>query len=126
VPETIKWSVTFDAVLGPRVAEAGELVVDAYDKLSVQLAGNATDIDVDVQPSATGGEVELLVLKASSYGQGVTFSADAGTTTLALDGPVVLIGTGAVALLAAAPQSLRFSNPATDPVDIEILVGRQA
>jgi hypothetical protein len=126
VPETIKWSVTFEAVLGPRVAEAGELVVGAYDKVSVLLAGNATDLDVDVQPSATSGDLELLVLKAGKYDAGVTYSADAGATHFDLDGPVALIGTGAVALLGAAPQTLRFSNPSADPVDIEILAGRQA
>lgn len=126
MPETINWSVTFEAVLGPRVAEAGALAVGAYDKISVQLAGNATDVDVDVQPSATGGDVELLVLKASSYQADVTFSADGGATDFILNGPVVLIGAGSVALLGTAPQTLQFSNPAADPVDIEILVGRQA
>lgn len=126
MPETINWSVTFDAVLGPRVAESGSKEVAAYDKLSVQLAGNASEVDVEVQPSAAAGDVELLVMRASSYDPPVTYSADAGTTDFPLDGPVVLIGTGAVALLAAVPQTLRFDNPSADPVDVEILVGRQA
>lgn len=97
----------------------------AYDKISVQLAGNATDVDVEVQPSTTGGDVELLVLTASSYEADVTYGA-AGPTEFTLNGPVTLIGSGAVSLLAAAPQTLRFTNPNADPVDIEILVGRQA
>ncbi len=126
MPETINWSVTFEAVLGPRVSESGTSTVAAYDKLSVQLAGNAADFDVGVQPSATGGDVELLVLTASSYEADVTFSADAGATEFVLNGPVVLVGSGAVSLLAAAPQTLRFNNPDANPVDIEILVGRQA
>jgi len=126
MPETINWSVTFDSVLGPKIREAGSQVVGAYDKLSIQLAGNASDVEVDVQPSATAGDVELFVLRASSYTSDVTFSADAGATDFTLNGPVVLIGSGAVALLAAAPQTLRFSNPDADPVDIDILVRRQA
>ncbi|MFP5282348.1 MAG: hypothetical protein ACLGIF_02745, partial [Actinomycetes bacterium] len=77
------------------------------------------------QPSANGGDVELLVLTASSYEADVTFSADAGGTDFVLNGPVVLVGSGAVSLLAAAPQTLRFNNPGADPVDIDILVGRQ-
>src|SRR5215213_539609 len=126
MPETINWSVTFEAVLGPRVSDSGTSSVAAYDKLSVQVAGNAADFDVGVQPSATGGDVELLVLTASSYEADVTFSADAGATEFVLNGPVVLVGSGAVSLLAAAPQTLRFNNPDANPVDIEILVGRQA
>jgi hypothetical protein len=126
MPETINWSVTFDAVLGPRIAEAGTQAVEAYDKISVQLEAAATDVDVDVQPSATAGDVQLLVITASSYEAAATYSPDAGTTDFTLDGPVVLIGGGAVSLLADPPQTLRFANPDTDPVDIEILVGRQA
>src|SRR3982751_1138878 len=103
--ETIKWSVTFDAVLGPRVAASGTQSLSAYDKISFELAGAATDVDVDVQPSATAGDVQLLVITASSYQAEVTFSADAGTTEFTLGGPLVLIGSGAVGLLADAPQT---------------------
>jgi hypothetical protein len=66
------------------------------------------------------------MIAASSYDAKVTFSADAGTTKFLLDGPVVLIGTGPVQLLAGPPKTLRFSNPDADPVDIDILVGRKA
>lgn len=124
--ETINWSVTFDVVLGPTISESGNKVVAAYDKVSIQLAGHAVDVDVDVQPSTVDGQVELLVLRASSYDAGVTISADAGTTTFTVDGPVVLIGSGAVALLAKSPQTLRFSNPDDDAVDIDVIVARQA
>jgi len=126
MPETINWSVTFDAVLGPRVSATGAQVVDAYDKLSIQLDGNAADVDVDLQPSGTGGDVELLVMRASSYTAGVTFSADAGASEFTLNGPVVLIGSGSIALLADPPQVVRLTNPDADPVAIDILVGRQA
>ena len=124
--ESINWSVTFDAVLGPRIAASGTQTLGAYDKLSIQLAAAATDVDVDVQPSATAGDVQLLVITASSYEAQVTFSADAGTTEVTLVGPVVLIGTGAVGLLANPPQTLRFANPDADTVDIDILFGREA
>ena len=127
MPETINWSVTFDAVLGPRIAEAGTQTVDAYDKISVQLAALAGEVNVDLQPSAAAGNVQLLVITASSYAAATTYSPDAGATTpFTLDGPVVLIGAGAVSLLTGPPQTLQFANPGDDPVDIEILVGRQA
>lgn len=124
--ETINWSVTFAAVLGPRIVAAGHQSVGAYDKLNVQLAAAATDVDVEVQPSATAGDVQLLVITATSYDTAVTFSADGGTTDFTLDGPLVLIGSGAVSLLADPPQTLQFANPGADPVDVDILVGRQA
>ena len=124
--ETINWSVTFDAVLGPRVAAHGTQVLGAYDKLSIQLEAGATDVDVEIQPSGTSGDVRLLVVTAGLYDVGITYSADTGTTTAELDGPLVLIGAGAVSLLADPPQALRLANPHTDPVAVDILVGRQA
>jgi hypothetical protein len=124
--ETINWSVTFDTVLGPKIAASGSQIVGAYDKISVQLDAGATNVNVEVQPSSTAGDVELFVVTASSYEAKATFSADGGTKKFTLDGPVVLIGAGTVGLLADPPQTLRFNNPAADPVDINILVGRQA
>jgi hypothetical protein len=123
--EQIDWSVAFTAVLGPKVSESGRHKVGAYDKLSVSLEGNASDIDIEVQPSASAADVELLVIRASSYDPPVTYSADEGANEFELDGPLVLIGTGAVGLLAKPPQKLRFGNVDTDPVSVEILVGRQ-
>lgn len=49
MPETINWAVRIEAVLGPRISESGTSTVSAYDKLSVQLDGNAVDVDVGVQ-----------------------------------------------------------------------------
>lgn len=126
MPESITWSTSVVVQLGPRLVQTGTLTVDAYDKINVRLDAGATDIDVDVQPSGTAGDVQILLLTASSYPAGVTYSADAGATTATLDGPLTLIGAGAVTLLADPPQVLRLTNPAADPVDVEILVGRRA
>ena len=127
MPETINWAVTFDVVLGPRIAAAGTQTIDAYDKISIQLAADSASVDVDVQPSDGTGDVQLLVITASSYETQVTFSADEGATPpFLLDGPVVLIGTGAVKLLADPPQTLRFNNAASELLNVDILVGRQA
>jgi hypothetical protein len=126
MPETINWLVTVEAMLGPRLSAKGSHVVDAYDKFSVQLEAGAVDVDVDVQPSGDAGVVEVFMLRANSYDSAVTFSADAGATTSVLNGPLVLIGSGCVALLADPPQTLRFANPSANPVDTDILVGRQA
>lgn len=124
MPETINWSFSVAAVDGPRVYGSDALDVDAYDKASVALAAGDSDVDVEVQPSNTAGRVRALVIGSSAYDAGITFSADAGTTVFALDGPIVLIGSGAVELLADAPQTLRFSNTTTGDVTVDILVGR--
>lgn len=126
MPESIAWSTSFAVLLGPRVVQSGALAVDAYDKLSVHLDAGAAAVDVDVQPAATAGDVQLLVIAADSYDAGVTYSADAGATSAVLDGLLVLIGAGAVSLLADPPQTLQFANPSGDPVSVDILVGRSA
>lgn len=124
MPEIINWSFSVAALNGPRVNGSDAVVVDAYDKASITLVAGDADIDVQVQPSTTAGKVHVLVIGASTYDAGITFSADGGTTDMALDGPVVLIGTGAVELLADAPQTLRFSNTTSGDVTVDILVGR--
>ena len=124
--ESVTWSTSFTVLLGPRVVQSGTLTVDAYDKISVQLDAGAADVNVDVQPSVTVGDVRLLVITASSYEAGVSYSADGGTTTTVLDGPLALIGAGAITLLANPPQVLQFDNPGADPVSVDILVGRSA
>jgi hypothetical protein len=126
MPETINWAATFDTTLGPKIAISGKEIVAAYDKISVQLPGKANTIDVKLQPSNVAGDVRLLVVTSTSYAVKATLSADAGTTSRELDGPLVLIGSGAVGLLSTtAPQTLRFTNPDKDPIEIQILVGRK-
>ena len=77
-----------------------------------------------MQPATAAAKVHVLVIGASAYSEDVTFSADAGATTFGLLGPLVLIGNGAVELLADAPQTLRFGNATALPVTVDILVGR--
>lgn len=124
MPEILNWSFSVGAVGGPRVAGSAALEVGAYDKARVTLAAGATVVDVQLQPASTAGKVDVLVIGASAYDAGITFSADAGTTTFELLGPLVLIGRGAVGMLAPAPQTLRFGNTTTADVTVDILVGR--
>lgn len=126
MPETINWSFSVAAAKGPRVYGSDAVELDAYDKASVVLAAGETNIDVQVQPAGAAGRVHVLVIGASAFDAGITFSADAGTTAFPLDGPVVLIGRGAVALLAGAPQTLQFSNTTPNDVTVDILVGRDS
>lgn len=129
MPETINWSFAVEAVQGPRISGSDALKVDAYDKISVVLAAdlatNPTKVDVQVQPADADGKVHLLVIRASAYDTEIKFSVDeSNEAPFDLDGPVVLIGTGAVSLLAKAPQTLHFSNGTSSDVTVDILVGR--
>lgn len=126
MPETMDWSINLQVSGGPKVARAGRMTVEAYDKLNVTLDAGATDVDVDLQPASTPGQVTLIALTASVYDPALTYSADGGTTALGLEAPVTLIGAGAVSLLSSTPKQLRFANGTADPCTVEILVGRDA
>jgi hypothetical protein len=124
MPEIINWSFSVDVTLGPKLAGSDSLTVGAYDKASVVIAAGAADVDVQVQPANVAGKVQVLVLRAETYDPGLTISADGGTTSFPLDGPLVLLGAGAVALLADAPQTLRFGNGTTADIGVDVLIGR--
>lgn len=123
--ETINWAVNIDVSAGPKLTASGASELEAYDKVGITLEAGAADVDVELQPGGAG-QVTLLMIKASVYDAAITYSPDGGTTEIPLDAPLVLIGAGAVGLLAAAPQELQFDNGTGDPVQIEIFVGRDA
>jgi hypothetical protein len=126
MPETMNWSFSIEAVQGPRISGSDALQVDAYDKVSVELDAGATNVNVQIQPADAAGRVQLLVIRSSAYDPAITFSADAGATSFALDGPVVLVGNGPVTLLAVAPQTLRLANGTADGITVDVLVGRDS
>jgi hypothetical protein len=124
MPEIINWSFSVDVDQGPRLSGSDAVTVGAYDKASVVLSAGAAAVDVDVQPANAAGKVHVLVVRSSVFDRAITLSADAGTTTFALEGPVVLIGSGAVRMLADAPRTLRFGNSTGADVTVDVLVGR--
>lgn len=124
MPEIINWSFSVDVTLGPKLTGSDSLTVGAYDKASIAIAAGAADVDVQVQPANVAGKVQVLVLRAETYDPDLTISADGGATSFPLDGPLVLLGAGAVALLADAPQTLRFSNGTTADIGVDVLIGR--
>ncbi|MEV8313554.1 hypothetical protein AB0Q95_05210 [Streptomyces sp. NPDC059900] len=124
MPENINWSFSVNVAEGPSLTGSSSLKVNAYDKLSVPISAGTTALDVQVQPANAAGKVQLLVIRASPTGRGITFSADAGGTTFTLEGPVVLIGPGAVRLLADAPQTLRLANATAADAMVDIFIGR--
>ena len=124
----INWQFQVAIQGGPVLAtNQPPISVGAYDVIQVNIAAGAANVAVPVQPAAGAGEVLFLVVTSSVYDKNLSYTADGIATTRALDGPHILLGTGAVGFLnsAAAPQKLTFTSAIAHPADVQILVGRQ-
>lgn len=125
---TANWFFEVAVAGGPTIRAGGEQSPETVDIAHVDVASSAVEA-VDLLPASAGGTVGLLVVKPSEFSADITFSFEdpAGSPTMfALDGPVVLVGSGAVSLLPAPPLKLWLKNDTPDPVTIEILIGRDA
>jgi len=122
MPEKLNWSYVAQVVGGPTLAANGTLDVEAYLKLTVTVPAGGS-LDVEVLPGG-GGSVQLLVINPSTPSEDLTYTV--GTEEVVLDGPHVLIGAGAVGLLAATVGTLTFDNAGAADADIAILAGRDA
>lgn len=71
-----------------------------------------------------GGALQFLIISPKSPSDSLTYAA--GDETVVLDGPHVLIGSGAVSLLAASVGTLTFTNGGSEAAEISILAGRDA
>jgi hypothetical protein len=120
--QQVNWSFLVEAVGGPRLGGSGRLDVDAYDSVHVDIAAGATTA-VAILPGQSP-DVTLLVIHPRSPSPHLTY--DVGGSAVPLDGPHVLIGAGAVKLLAADVGSLTFKNDTGADAGIDILVGRTA
>lgn len=107
--------------------------VEAYGKIEVTVPAAAGGADgmatLQVQPGGAG-QVELVFITADAYpeaadGAGqLTYSVDAGMDRT-LNAPLLLVGTGAVALLGDINEIV-FTNASDEAVEVEILIGRDA
>lgn len=118
--ETIKWNFVTQVLKGPSVSAASAIdEIDAYDKFEIALADTGTQV-VNLTP---GGATSLLVINPRPPHADLSYELDGNP--VALDGPHVLIGTGAVSLLGGA-TSLTFTNNTGADAVIEILIGRDS
>lgn len=118
--ETIKWNFVTQVLKGPSVSAAASIDdVDAYDKFDINLA----DTDSQVVNLTPGGDTSLLVINPRVPHEDLSY--DLSGSPIALDGPHVLIGAGAVSLLGGA-TSLTFTNNTGADAVIEILIGRDS
>lgn len=99
--------------------------IEAYDKIEVSIEAETADKEVEIQPGGAG-RIQFLLIKSDTYSEDLTYKVNELTKIIKLDALQVFIGNGAVELLTEPPEKLVFTNDLTNPVSIEILVGRMA
>lgn len=122
MPEKLSWTFAARVLGGPTIAQSGQAEVEAYVKLAVTIKKGATQ-DVEIFPGA-GGNAQVVIIAPAVPSDKLTY--EVGGDTVALDGPQVLIGAGAVGLLGATLGTLTFKNQTAQDADLSILVGRDA
>ncbi len=122
--EKISWSFKAQVTAGPSITLAGTIEPEAYDKIEVPVTagGSAT---ARVQPNDSGVQFLLLYTSDGKYDT-LTYEVDSSGDIVTFNGPHILIGTGAAALLGATQKVFAFNNGGATDVTIGILVGRTA
>jgi hypothetical protein len=113
---------------GPQFPFNQTLDIEAYEEIDITVVSGASDKGVDL-PS--GSEpVQLIAILSDLYAAELTYKINTGTTARNLDGPLLLIGTGASSLFSDAPAKVLFSNSTTGAkakdAQLRILIGRDA
>jgi hypothetical protein len=126
VAEQLQWNVTVRAVGGPQIGSTGAITLDAYDKLAISVPKKGTPDDghkVSVDLAPAGEKVALLVVRPTK-GDELVMTIDGND--VAVDGPLVLLGKGAVSLLSDATTLELTNNDTQAEAVLDILVGREA
>ena len=123
--ESINWSLNVQVIGGPKVMASDTKEIEAYDKIEVSIEAETADKEVEIQPGGAG-RIQFLLIKSDTYSEDLTYKVNELTKIIKLDALQVFIGNGAVELLTEPPEKLVFTNDLTNPVSIEILVGRMA
>jgi len=125
--ETITWTQDVRLGSGLRLASSRVVTVDAYDVIEVNIGASATDIEVEVQPSAAT-QIQFLMITPGRTLDRLRYKVNsaASTTEINLDAPQTFVSTEAIELLGADPISLFFSSDAGNDATVQILVGRKA
>jgi len=125
--ETITWTQDVRLVSGLRLTSSRIVTVDAYDVIEVDIGASATDLEVEVQPSAAS-QIQFLLITPSGTVDGLRYKVNsaASPTEINVDSTQTFTSTEAVELLGADPTSLFFSSDAGNDATVQILVGRSA
>jgi hypothetical protein len=124
----INWQFQATIPGGPAMAISQPAIsVDAYDVVAATIHATTNNVTLALQPSGGAGKVVLLIVSSSQYDAGINYTVDALTDTHVLDGPLTLVGTGAIGLLhsGASPQTLVFNNMLPKDINVQVVVGRK-
>lgn len=122
MPEKLSWTFAARVLGGPTLTRNGDVEVEAYVKVRVTIKKNSSQ-DVEIFPGA-GGSAQLVVISPADPSNKLTY--EVGGNKVPLDGPHILIGSGAVGMLGAKVGTLKFENKAAADAEIEIIAGRDA
>jgi hypothetical protein len=120
--ETISFAYTIRVPNGPSLGSAVDIDVAGYEKLTVSLAAGSSSKAVPLLPA--GVVPNLFSVSSTPVDALITY--DIGGGPLALDGPLVLVGKGAVGTLGTPFPSFTFKNGTTTDAVIEVFVGRSS
>ena len=108
---------------GPTLLKTGTVEVGAVDVIKGTAAKSGGTASLDVQPEAITG-IEFVCIESTNY-EDLLLSVDGDETALVVDGPIMLIGAGAVAMLQATQLHFVFTNrDSVAAADIRITIGR--
>lgn len=107
---------------GPTVTKSSTVEVGAYDVLKSTATKNGGTASFDLQPEDVGN-VEFFAASSDNYAS-LAFAVDGGSS-VTMDGPMMLVGAGAVSLLGATLLTIVFTNSDTEAdANIIVYVGR--
>lgn len=126
--DVVTYRMELSVADGPSVAPDDHFDAESYTKIEATIPKNSVATTVNVQPSLLT-ELQAILITAESY-EDLTFTVDEGIVPITLDGPLMLIGPGLIALLAGIAGTLNdlvFTN-ANATVDnmVTILLARTA
>jgi hypothetical protein len=103
--------------------------VEALEQLSVQIPDGSADLQV-AGTSGANADLSFVMIRASAYDPKLTYKlGKKANPAVALDGPLVMMGAGAIAVLAGGGgdmKSLFFSNATGNTIAVDVVVGRDA
>jgi hypothetical protein len=127
MPVQINWSLNVQVADGPQLGIAQTDSISGYDMIDVAIPPSSGDeaLSVDIQPGVAS-QVRFLLITSSVYGAKLTYKVGDAAEAVPLDGPLLLVGSGAISLLQGDPKKLIFSNKLDDgpTVLLRILAGR--
>ncbi|MBN1514837.1 MAG: hypothetical protein JXB13_22690 [Phycisphaerae bacterium] len=129
----IAWALNVSIEGGPHYTLAEPTPeVFAYDVIRCEVpavaGGQNGKQTVAIQPDKLAKSVLFLTISADTYDDGLIYTVDDDSSPeRRLDAPHVFLGAGAVALLAdPPPQKLAFQSKLSNPVKVQIVIGRKA